>query len=431
MLWAGVVLLGVAWAWSSGRNALSARALEWQAREAALAQQARVGGEQELERTGAVNQQEIDALETRHAEELRRLTGGSIASVLRDPKLSIEGMLREVGTLVLPAGTRVVCKVDRFVEYSLVAELSGPATPDEMAGWSRQILIPGAGYLHLLRFVRNGDVLASLDRRDIEAFADWSGVGTSNIIARFSDQERLLAQVRARTAEVSQNLQEDEDGPRLRAGTLKGDAEMSANSASLFGGFARRFESNLVAVLQAQDRFRLMRNVDELTTRISLAVRTEQVTNELRSLDRLRLLFTDPALEWDNQRSTEVSEADRQAVVQRIQVGYGAAMEGRAYWEALKLEAQALHRYLAFLQRSWGVWTVEKEGVYWVKYSDYAMGTEHGRLREGLDRQSKAAAQAYARWVDKAWGGVYGREPEPPPPTRGRPKALPKGQGRE
>ncbi len=430
-LWAGVVLLGVAWAWSVGRDALSARTQEWRAREAALVHQAQRESEQELEATSLADQGEIGALESRHAEELRRVTGGSIASVLRDPNLSIEGMLREVGLLVLPRATSVVCKVDRFVEYSLVAELSVPATPEEMAGWSREILTPGARYLYLLRFVRNGEVLASLDRRDIEAFADWSKVGTSDILTRFSDQERLLEQVRARSAEVGQNLQEQEDEPRLQAGTLKGEVELSANSADLFSGFARRFESNLVTVLQAQDRFRLMRNVDEFTTRISLAVRAEQITNELRSLERRRLLLIDPALEWDNQRSAEVVAADRQAVVRRIQAGYGAASEGRVYWDMLKQEAEALHRYLAFLQRTWGVWTVEKEGVYWVKYSDYAMGAEHGRLREVLDRQSKAAVQAYARWVDKAWGGIYGREPELPPPVRTRPKALPKGQGRE
>lgn len=426
-LMGGVILLVAAAIWTTGRNALTRRQSEWQAAESDRRLKMQAAWEKESEALTQRNEAALQDLSARLAADRQQRGGGAWLNAQHDPTLSIEGMLREVAKAVVPSTAQVICSVDRFVEYALAIELAEAASLEQMAGWCRQILGPGARYLHQVRFVYKGEVLSLLDRGDIEAISDWPRAETAAILDRFAHQERLMADARSRAADAVEADKED-DTPRLQSQMSRTALPLGDRAAQQFSSFARHFESNLVVTLRTQDRFRLMHNVDELTTRISLEARLEQWTNDLRVLDSQRLLFLNPALEWDNHRATDLTEADRQAVVKQIQSSYAAMDEGKAYWEALKAEADQLQRYLLFLKRTWGVWTVEKEGVYWVKYSDLGMGQEHGRLRTELQQLGKKSAQAYYQWTDKAWGGVYSRAKDPEPAPGTRRKSLPKSR---
>lgn len=423
----GLILLVAAAIWTTGRNALTQRQSEWQTAESDRRLKMQAAWEKELEALTQRNDAALQDLSARLEADRQQRSGGAWLKAQHDPTLSIEGMLRVVAKAVVPSTAQVICTVDRFVEYALAVELPEAASPEQMAGWCRQILGPGARYLHQVRFVYKGEALSLLDRGDIEAIPDWARAETSAILDRFAHQERLMADARSRAAEAADAEKED-DSPRLQSQMSRSVLTLGDKAAQQFYSFARHFESNLVVTLRTQDRFRLMHNVDELTTRISLEARLEQLTNDLRVLESQRLLFSNPALEWDNHRPADVTEADRQSVVKQIQSSYAAMDEGKRYWEALKAEADQLQRYLLFLKRTWGVWTVEKEGVYWVKYSDLGMGQEHGRLRTELQQLEKKSGQAYYQWAAKAWGGVYGRamDPEPAPGTRR--KSLPKAK---
>lgn len=422
-----VILLVAAAFWTQGRNMLTQRQAAWQAAESELRLKIQATWDKEAEALALRNEAATTQLSARLEAERQQRNGGAWLTAQRDPTLNIEGMLREVAKAVVPSTAQVICSVDRFVEYALAIELAEAASPEQMAAWCRQILGPGARYLHQLRFVYKGEALSLLDRGDIEAIPDWLRADTSVILDRFAHQERLMADARTRSAEAAE-AEKDLDAPRLQSQRSASSAPIASTAAPHFDAFARRFESNLVVILRIQDRFRLMHNVDELTTRISLEARLEQLTNDVKVLEAQRVLLSNPALDWDNRRPTEVSEVDRQTLVKEIQTRYAAMEEGKQYWEALKAESDQLLRYLLFLKRTWGVWTVEKEGVYWVKYSDLSMGQEHGSLRTGLQTLEKKAGEAYYRWTVKAWGGVYGRlvDPEPAPGTRR--KSLPKAR---
>ncbi|MBI1840212.1 MAG: hypothetical protein HYR88_05100 [Verrucomicrobia bacterium] len=279
-----------------------------------------------------------------------------------------------------------------------------------------------APYLHWIRFVREGVLLAALDRRDVEALAAvGGGVPTQAIVDRFKNQERLIAEA----ALPPNESEKPEAASRLRAEGDGGDAVLDPEAVRLFNEFAHRFETNLVELLEIQDEFRLMRNVDEIITRVSLRARSERLTRDLRIVEARRLLLINPALEWEHTTPGSVDPSSRRAAAQRIAAQYKASVEGERLFDALKAQGDSVEKYVSLLLKAWGVWTVEKEGFYWVRFSDAALGREHDAARDAVTKREKDAVKAYHDWTEKAWGGIYAR-PEPSRDPKTRPKALPK-----
>ena len=349
---AGLALLVIAGVWRLGKEglrqrqaALEARSMVWMNQ---LQKTREAGHDSSIEKA----KQELADLERAQELEWQSVLGGRGGRAIKDPGFSLETLIREWASSIVPTDSRVVAQVDRFVEFSLLIELSRNTTEEEVAQWTRSILSRLSTYLYGIRFSREGIVFASFDRGDVEALGDGAAsVSTQAIVDRFKDQERLMAQ----GAVPSEESSTAEASPRLRSQAIDSASAVfaSVDGRALFDAFARRFETNLVQLIEIQDELRLMRNVDEVITRVSLTARVERLSQDLRVVQSRRLMLMNPALEWDQSLGGESGDKTlRRATAQNIISQYQANIEGEKLFEALKAQCESVEKYLAFLSKT-------------------------------------------------------------------------------
>lgn len=133
----------------------------------------------------------------RERRELEAALGGPVPMVVKNPDLSLSAMIHGVALACTPAGTRAAVTVDRFTEFDLVLALPGLETRLVLADCARCILEPCAPYLHSLRFTYDTNVLAALDRRQLDRVAQWDGATRDQVLELFqaADQPRAAGAV--------------------------------------------------------------------------------------------------------------------------------------------------------------------------------------------------------------------------------------------
>ncbi|MBI1842192.1 MAG: hypothetical protein HYR88_15250, partial [Verrucomicrobia bacterium] len=125
---AGLALLLIAGGWRIGRSRLGARRESLEAGSMAFMNRMQASREAALDPAVQLAKRQLAERERAQAQEFESALGGPGGRALKDPALSLEGMIREWTQSVAPSGSIVVAQVDRFIEFSLLVELPRPAS---------------------------------------------------------------------------------------------------------------------------------------------------------------------------------------------------------------------------------------------------------------------------------------------------------------
>src|SRR5258705_4521476 len=115
--------------------------------------------------------------------------GRPLGLALRDPELTLTGMIEELARQCAPPGSRARARADRFTEFKVLIELPAPAERVRLAEVARSLLSHTAEYVHVLQFSHADALAGEIDRRGIESISDWTNAPTSEIEKLIVDPE--------------------------------------------------------------------------------------------------------------------------------------------------------------------------------------------------------------------------------------------------
>jgi len=128
------------------------------------------------------------ARERRHRDEWLAAMGGPLGVALRDPELTLTGMIEELARACAP-GSRAHARAERFTEFKVFIELPAANERAALAEVARALLAQTSEYVHRIQFSHAGTLIGELDRRGIESIFDWTNAPVSQIEKLIVDPE--------------------------------------------------------------------------------------------------------------------------------------------------------------------------------------------------------------------------------------------------
>lgn len=347
---------------------------------------------EKLARARTRSDRELSALEEsrRHSErrrvELVQAAGGELAYALCDPGVSLRRSLALIAESCLPPGTAVEVRVERFIEFEVVARLSVRATSEAMAKAARCILIEAAGPIHTLTFVANGAVAARLDRQTIESVPDWTAIPDSQLQALLSEGEGAPAP--GRTAQPPPTTVETEsvspEMERLRA--------VEAAFAATYQQRIATMNSKATDLLKLSDLVTVSGPAD-------LRSRTLQARVLAAEIQELRIGLLDPFPEM----TQELLNAGADPVLVRVMIRSNRERTQSArtalsqVLSSLVQVEPPLEQYLAMAERTWGRWETDQSGTTFT-FHDAESRDIFGNYRSALNLAVSAHNAAIENW---------------------------------
>ncbi len=114
-------------------------------------------------------------------------------------------MIRRVAHACAPKGARVDVNVDRFTEFDLVVAFNSLETRRVLADCARCVLGACSPYVNSLQFVYDTNVLAGLDRRQIDGLTNWQTASLEDVVQAFAAADYQRARRTSTTASSATN----------------------------------------------------------------------------------------------------------------------------------------------------------------------------------------------------------------------------------
>lgn len=349
---------------------------------------------QKLTRTRARADRELSALEESQRQSERRraeqvqAAGGELAYALCDPGVSLRRSLTLIAENCLPAGTTVEVRVERFVEFEVMARLPARVAPGALAQATRCLLIEAAGLVHSLTFVADGTVAARLDRQTIESVADWAAIPDSQLESLLSDGDGAPEPARPSRVGIGETQPEE---PESVSPELQRLREIQA-------AFSATLQERIAMMNAKAEQLLKLSNLGTVTGVPDLNSRISQARTLATEIKDLRPDLVDPFPEMTQQ----LLNAGVDPVVVRVTIrtarertqAYRVAA-GRILSSLVELEPP-LEQFLITAGRTWGRWTTEDEGT--------TLSFEDAEAREIIVRRKailSKAIDAYNAAVDQ------------------------------
>ncbi len=140
------------------------------------------------ERMQADQREDQDRLVRQH-EEMIQAFGGPVAAAAKNPQVNIAGMLGDVCRECTGVNGATRLTVERFTEFHLAIESERLGTDRNLDEIILCVLKHCAFYVHQIQILRQGLVVAALDRRAIELTPDWSHATVETVRAGLEEME--------------------------------------------------------------------------------------------------------------------------------------------------------------------------------------------------------------------------------------------------
>jgi hypothetical protein len=167
----------------------------------------------------------------RRQRELESALGGPARLAFAIPNLSILEAMEQTLQACAPPNSRAEVRVDRFTEFTATISTFETLSTNQMIMIARAFMPLARDYLEALRFSAKGEVVAELDRQDIELVENWATVPDARLamllareipgavaadpkaVEKFLDEQRMMAAladdgIRAKAAAVDREFRE-------------------------------------------------------------------------------------------------------------------------------------------------------------------------------------------------------------------------------
>jgi hypothetical protein len=284
-----------------------------------------------------------------HQRELKQALGGPTEVPARNPDLTIKEMLEQTARVCAPAGASVVVRVDRFTEFEVIVTLKGASSSNQLAELTTCLLRHGAPYVHSLRFIQGGRVIAELDQRALELVPDWSQASVTTA------QELLVSSGPA--APSPDAAANDAQHPSVKGETpeLTGDRKRLQEVEDAFYRARTNQFDRLNKLIEVQDFAPRLASVSSVS---ALEDRLKWLGDNDSVLDSARALLLDPEPEYRRRLNEQSLDPKVVTILCRGLAERGALQ--RPYLakllDAVAERQRAAKSFLSAMQSQWGNW---------------------------------------------------------------------------
>jgi hypothetical protein len=333
------------------------------------------------------------AQERRRREEWLKMMGGPRGVALKDPELTLTGMIEQLAAQCAPPGSRVHARVDRFTEFKVFIELPAPMQPAELAGMARSLLSHTAQYIHRLQFSHAGSLIGEIDRRRIESISDWTNAPNGEIEKLIVDPEHSEPPtfIGAVEPEPQTRLTEPQNLPEEFRRQNQADRE--------FQDLCQRASQQLYSAIELQaDAINLagVKSVRDLNERHAALERADSVATSARTVLASPVAAYERILREHNLDPIYIRAAARTATQ-----SYGPSSAAvLKVLGALDQRSRSASDFLDLMKRSFGSWTFHAIEQRW-EFSDDRARQDYERAMRKFDDDSRALQSAIEVWAER------------------------------
>lgn len=247
--------------------------------------------------------------ETRRRSELEKAWGGRLAAALKNPAFSLRDALNNAAKACAPANTIAYVDVDRFTEFNVTVDSGGVISTNEMVAFARAFLPATKKYVNSIRFAQKGNLIAEIDRQDIEFIEDWSRATDQRIAmllpresqSRITEDPALVERYR-NEQRISEAIAAN---PALRDKAERADRNLRRAIETAYDELHAALES--VRKSESVGDIRSLRDLDRAEKDVKAAV---------EHLNQAKAFWNDPVKEWEKMLDAEgISGELREALV--------------------------------------------------------------------------------------------------------------------
>jgi len=324
--------------------------------------------------------------------ELEHALGGPTEVPARNPDLTIRQMLEQTARACAPTGASVIVHVDRFTEFEVIVTLKSAPGSNQLAELTTCLLRHGAPYVHTLRFIQGGRVIAEVDQRALELVPDWSHASVTTAQELLASSG-LAAPSPEAAANDAQPPSAKEDSPELT-----GDRKRLQEVEDAFQRTRASQFDRLNKLIEAQDSAPRLASVGQAS---DLAERLKWLGDDESALDSARDLLLNPEPEYRRRLNEQNFDPLVVAILCR---GLTERGEQQRPYLAKLLEAVAERQritqsFLAAMQSQWGNWHGDPAtGLIHFDSSSARDACQRGQAQ--YEQASHAVGLALRAWSD-------------------------------
>lgn len=346
-------------------------------------------------------EQTLSERSLRNRQALESAAGGAAGVVLRDASLDLKSFVKAYAQAVLPQGSTLGLRVDRFTDFDLRVAVPGSATPKEIAESARQ-LFEGAGrYLSAAHFIQQDALVAEIDREGFESLVrkgspsltDWMSelaVSTKPL------EDSLPSELNASTSQAVDLNEEDQ-----KIEERHGDPELMKLKKAM-----RAFELELRRQVEqfgnAFRQFGEAQSLEALRTPSSFAVRGRLLDQMQSALTNAQPYLCEPGKTLDAWlRERSVDALFRAPTVRTFAKQNPAMAEANAMFQNCFAHLRLLKQWLQRLEERRDAWMFLPE-TQKIQFLDPDLPSQYKQLLEQVDRSQRALSASFETWRQAA-----------------------------
>jgi hypothetical protein len=328
------------------------------------------------------------ARQRRHAREFTAALGGSVNAALKNPDVTILGMLQELAHSCAGRGSFPHVAVDRFTEFTVLLDLSRRETNAALAEIARCFLAHSAPYVHSLRFSHRGAVLAQLDRRAIESIPDWAKTTSANVESllvnpEYSEPPTFVGAVpQTEQAHEPQNLPEE--------------LQRQKTAEEHFREAFKRANTQLHSALEQQTAAINLAGVKVIA---DLDARRKTLTDANRAAAEAKRVLANPVLEYE--RILQQQKLDPVYIIAATRTASQTHSNSRPavskVFAAIDERSHCASEVLIAVKRHFGAWTYQAFQDR-IDFDDPLAHRDYAAAIKNFDAASREVEKAIGDW---------------------------------
>jgi hypothetical protein len=236
--------------------------------------------------------------EARRRTELENVWGGRRAAALKNPAFSLREALAEAAKACAPTNAIAYADVDRITEFTATVDSGEIISTNDMVAFARSFLPLANKYVDSVRFSHKGDLIAEIDRQDIEFIDDWTRASDQRIAMLLPRESQSRIVQDPATIERYKNEQRIAEAmaadPSLREKAERADRKLRQAIENAYNELNAALDSARGAV--AAGNIRSLRDLD----------RSEKALNAAaQNAEKARMFWNDPPREWEKLLASE------------------------------------------------------------------------------------------------------------------------------
>lgn len=333
-----------------------------------------------------------------HAErrvlELESALGGPARAAFANPEFTILEAMDKALRTCAPSNSQAEVRVDRFTEFTATISTFQALSTNEMIGVARAFVPLARDYLEALRFSAKGEVVAELDRQDIELVENWATVPDARLAML------LAREIPGSVAADPKAVEKYQEQQRLNAALA--DEGVRAKAAVVDREFREAAQKGFDDLKAAIDLSHKGITTFDIKSLGDVDAREKTLREATEHAERAKAFWLAPQKIWEGSMDAQgLSDDARDALANILLTSFrNDAAKTKTLFAALDglmVTGRYLLRTLSENSDKWR-YSIDDGGL---SFRDAAVGAQVSRIREQLRVDLRAADEALRAWQER------------------------------